>query len=353
MFNDSLQSELNYIFLQTKSLWEELRNRQIFITGGTGFFGSWILESFIFINKKLNLNAKAVVLTRNAKKFAEKCPHIYSDSALQFHEGNVLDFIYPKGDFSYIIHGAIDTGEKLNKINELSMFNDIVQGTKHSLEFAKFCNAKNFLFISSGAVYGKQADNIDFLSEKNIHQLDWTNFTSMYAAGKFVAECMCCMYARQSQFSVKIARCFAFVGPYLALDLNFAIGNFLLDKLNNKTILVKGDGRTCRSYLYAADLAIWLWTILFRGKDSFPYNVGSDQVVTIKELAMLVANIVEPSVKVEIIQKINNATLVERYIPDITRAREDLNLVPKVSLLDALQLTFNWFQSKYQVSAIV
>jgi dTDP-glucose 4,6-dehydratase len=348
MFDTSLQNELDYIFFQTKSLWEELRNQRIFITGGTGFFGSWLLESFIFINKKLNLNAEVVVLTRNAKKFAKKCPHIYSDTAIQFYEGNVLDFTYPKGNFSYIIHGAIDTGERFNKINELSMFNDIIQGTKYILEFAKSCQTKKFLFISSGAVYGKQADNIDFLSEENIHQLDWTNFTSMYAAGKFVAECMCNVYAKKSQFSVKIARCFAFVGPYLTLDLNFAIGNFLLDKLNNKTILVKSDERTCRSYLYASDLAIWLWTILFRGRNSFPYNVGSDQVVTIKELAMLVANIVEPRVKVEIMQKVNNTTLAERYIPDITRAREDLNLVPKINLLDALQSTFNWFQLKYQ-----
>jgi dTDP-glucose 4,6-dehydratase len=336
-FNNPLENDLNYIFLETKYLWEELRNKRIFITGGTGFFGCWLLESFVFINKKMKLNAEVTILTRDPKDFSKKCPHLFKDPSLHFYKGNILDFTFPIERFSYIIHAAMDYGTVTNETNYFFMLNSIVNGTKRTLEFAKTCGANKILFISSGAIY-----------KNKIKEIDLTSFISSYAAGKYIAEFMCHSYAKRYQFSVKIARCFSFVGPYLPLNLHYAIGNFIHDRLNNKMIVVRSDGSSYRSYLYTADLAIWLWTILFRGESLFPYDVGSDKALTIKELAILIASLEGHKVNVKIMQKTAEETVPESYVPNIMQATKDLKLVQKVSLVDAIRKTIAWHTFKQQ-----
>jgi nucleoside-diphosphate-sugar epimerase len=345
MYSNPLENDLNYIFEHTAPLWEELRNQRIFITGGTGFFGQWLLESFCWINKKLTLNAKAVVLTRDAKSFAKKSPTIFQDKALYFYEGNVINFQYPEGCFYCVIHAAAEGGIQFKTLSDFLMLETIVQGTKRTLEFTKNCQAEKILFISSGAVYGEKKSEIAFLTEKNLCQFDPIHSVSAYGLGKLLAEYLCNLYAQKYLFSVKIARCFAFVGPYLPLDVHFAIGNFIRNRLNNEEIIIQSDGTPYRSYLYVADLCIWLWTILFRGKNLTPYNVGSDERVSLLEVATLVANAMAPQVNIKIMKTPVATCIPESYVPDISRAREDLHLTPKINLLAAINKTIHFYKS--------
>src|SRR5579883_949281 len=104
-----LSGDLDHVLNHTADLWDELRGRRIFITGGTGFFGCWLLESFAWANDKLGLDAQALVLTRNPQAFREKAPHLAHHRAIQLHPGYIRTFAFPEGCFSHVIHAATES----------------------------------------------------------------------------------------------------------------------------------------------------------------------------------------------------------------------------------------------------
>jgi dTDP-glucose 4,6-dehydratase len=229
------------------------------------------------------------------------------------------------------------------------MLDTITEGTRRVLDFAKASTVQNFLFVSSGAVYGKQPADCLNVPESYIGTTDPLLTTSAYAVGKLYAEHICGLYAKQYDLPVKIARCFAFVGPHLPLTTHFAIGNFIANALSGESINILGDGSPRRSYLYAADLAVWLWTLLCFGKAGSAYNVGSEEGVSIAELAALVSEQVTPSLPMTIAKKRNEHEAIERYVPCTKRAREELKLQAWVSLPDAIQRTIKWNHSNAKV----
>lgn len=344
-----LAQDLDHILKQTQPLWEDLRGKKLFITGGTGFFGTWLLESFAWANTILGLEAEALVLTRNRDRFLAAVPHLAAESSIKFYNGDIRDFRFPEGLFSHIIHAATESSATLNTDEPHTMFDTIVEGTRHALEFARHTGATSFLLTSSGAVYGKQPSDLTHLPETFSGGPDPVDAASAYAEGKRAAELLCTLYARRSGIKMKIARGFAFVGPYLNVDIHYAIGNFIRDGLRGGPIVVNGDGSPYRSYLYAADLAVWLWTILGRGVSCRPYNVGSDQAMTIEEIAGAVGQAFRPPVGVSIMKERRPGNPPERYVPATKRARQELGLEQYIGFGDALRRTIDWHRLRHAV----
>jgi nucleoside-diphosphate-sugar epimerase len=332
----------------TEGLWDELRGQRIFITGGTGFFGCWLLESFAWANDRLGLGAEAVVLTRNPAAFAKKVPHLASHAAIRLHVGDVCTFEFPDGPFAYVIHAAT-AAEQLNAEDPLAVFDINVSGTRRVLELARGCGVQGFLLTSSGAVYGRQPPDMARMPEEYLGAPDPLDALSTYGARgeeKRTAETLCALFAKQYGTPAKIARCFSFVGPYMPLDGKFAIGNFIRDGMAGGPILVKGDGTPYRSYLYAADLAIWLWTILLRGETCRPYNVGSEEAVTIAELARQVAGCFQLASRVEIARQPRAELPPERFVPSVRRSALELGLRQTVDLCESIRRTIAWYQGQ-------
>ncbi|MHB8138834.1 MAG: NAD-dependent epimerase/dehydratase family protein [Smithellaceae bacterium] len=341
-----LKEDLDHILDHTKDLWEELRGKKIFITGGTGFFGCWFLESFLWANKKLKLNSSMLVLTRDLEAFRNKAPHLTNQHSMSFHVGDIRSFVFPKGKYGYIIHAAASLSSLPDGKDSLEVFDVIVQGTRRVLEFARQCKTKKFLLISSGVVYGRQPPQIDQISEDYRGGLDTVDWHSAYGEAKRAAELLTVLNARQFGFEAKIPRCFAFVGPYQRLDGQWAIGNFIRDGLNGGPIIVKGDGTAVRSYLYAADLMIFLWTIFLKGESCLPYNVGSEEEINIRSLAELISIILNIKSDIVISKKPDRKAEIDRYVPSIKHAQNKLKLKQLINLQDAIKRTVKYKKFK-------
>lgn len=331
--------DLEHVLSRTGPLWEEVRHRKIFITGGTGFFGCWLLESFLAANQAFDLDAQAVVLTRSPEAFRLRSPHLANDCAVELIEGDVRNFEFPPGEFPFVIHAATESVPKTTANRPDEMLSTIVDGTRHCLEFAQSHKTTKFLLTSSGAVYGQQPPEMTHISEDYAVS---TELDSAYGEGKRIAESLCTQAAGRSGLECKIARCFAFVGPYLPLDAHFAIGNFIRDAMLGGPIEIQGDGTPRRSYLYAADLAVWLWTMLFRAPSARPFNIGSGDDLSIREIAETVAAVVQAGTEVRIAKQAETGTPIQRYVPSVERANKELGLTAGVSLRDAIQRTAEW-----------
>ncbi|MGA8029532.1 MAG: NAD-dependent epimerase/dehydratase family protein [Bryobacteraceae bacterium] len=339
---DSLKQDRDHVLAHTPALWEPLRGQQIFMTGGTGYVGTWLVESLLWADEHLKLNVKITLLTRNPAGFRRRVPHVAGHPSVQLLEGDACSFEYPEGEFSFVVHGATERTFDATKEQPLATFDRDLQATRHALEFARTHKTRRLLFTSSGAVYGKQPEHLTHIPEDYNGAPFPSDTRSAYGQGKRASEFMCAMYARQYGFDAAIARLFAQVGPYLPLDENYAVGNFIGDILAGRPVRISGDGTTRRSYLYGADLAIWLWTMLIRGESAHPYNVGSGEDLSIAELARLVVEETDCKLPIETAQEPVPGAPPSRYVPSVERAERELGLRPWIGLAEGIRRTYAW-----------
>jgi dTDP-glucose 4,6-dehydratase len=194
--------------------------------------------------------------------------------------------------------------------------------------------------VSSGAVYGPAITGAARFLDGQPGGPDPASPKSAYAEGKRAAEQLCAI-AASAGAPVRIARCFAFVGPHMPFDQHFAIGNFIADAVDGRLIRIKSDGKPQRSYLYTGDLIRALLSILLDGATGRAYNVGSDDALTIADLADRV-NYVVGGRGVELAGAASDPT--DRYVPDTTRLRSELKFTPTISLDVAIARTAAWYR---------
>lgn len=344
-------ADLEHVLAHAAGAWDALRGKRIFITGGTGFFGHWLLGSLANANDALSLGAEAVVLTRSPDAFRAKAPELALHPAVRLVAGDVRTFTAAQlreqagGDerpFEFVIHAATEASAKLLAEDPLRMIDTVVQGTRSALELAGEVGARRFLLTSSGAVYGRQPPELVHVPEEYTGGPDCTSPGSAYGEGKRLAETMCVSFSAARGIETVIARCFAFVGPHLPLDTHFAVGNFIRDALRGGPIRIGGDGTPLRSYLYAADLAVWLWTLLVMGESGRAYNVGSSRALSIAEVAHAVDDALGGGHGVEIAGVPAPGARPQPYVPSTERAERELGLRERVPLDEAIRRTAEW-----------
>jgi dTDP-glucose 4,6-dehydratase len=335
------QADLDHVLAHAGPLLQNFSGGRLFITGGTGFIGKWLLESLLHANRTLNTGITATVLSRDPESFLAAWPQL-RDPALSFRRGDVREPQDCSGHDA-IVHASGDADDKKNNADPLTMLDSIVQGGRNMLQAAADAHCRRMLILGSGAVYGNQPADLAHLSEDSrlAPRLDTPNAKSIYGEGKRIAELLAAHYAERHALPVCTARCFSFLGPYLPLDRHFAAGNFIRDALHADEIVLSGDGSTIRSYMHPADLTTWLLTLLFRGTAGQSYNVGSNDAVTTWELAQKIATL---SARKPAVRRLATPTSnpPDRYVPSIARAQSELGLTLHIDLNDAIRRTLAW-----------
>ncbi len=328
-----IQSDLDNISGFDPEMWELLRNKKIFATGCTGFIGTWIIYSFLHINKKYNLNSELYCLTRNKKKNEDKYPGIH------FVEGDIENFNFPDGKFSFVIHGATEVASYQQNTDHSSLLDVSYIGTKRIIQFAKLAETEKILFLSSGAAYGSQPLDLKYLDEDFSGAPDVTKSKSTYGEAKRVGE----LLLFNNTIPATSARIFATCGPFLPRESTFAFSNFLEAVFLNKNIKIKSNGRTTRSYLYIGDLTLWLWILLLKGRDKEIYNVGSEDEISVADLAKMIKSTLNSNVEIEVL---GQELEINRFIPENKKIRSEFKINHLVSLETGIKKSYAFLKGE-------
>ena len=336
-------SDLDEIIATSTSDLEEIVNKQLVITGASGFVGTWLTLSWVAARKKLNGSGKLLITSRNPQSLLPLVNVIDSRSPITALSSDIRNLHIPS-EFrnGNLIHAATPASAALNASDPAAMLKIIIEGQERVIVEAVRMNNR-LLFLSSGAVYGRQPLDLSHLPEtwEGAPQIGDSN--SAYHEGKRVAELMGNIAATKQGLHFISARLFAFIAPFLPLGTHFAAGNFIRDALSSNQIEIQSGGGSVRSYLYATDLCSGLWALLARGETGSAYNIGSDQDITIKELAIKVAWLAGTNARVNV-RGLDTPENVSRYVPSLERLHNEIGMKQSISLEQSLKRTISWLQ---------
>ena len=325
---------------------EPLQGGTLLITGGTGFMGTWLTEMVTYLNDQHHFGIRLYLLSTRASLFHERAPHLASRPDIQLIERNILNLVELPDDTNWIIHTAGDPDNSTHATDPLRTLRVIVNGTDALLNSAtRLSKLQKILHISSGLIYGLQPMDLPNIPEHFVGGLDCTVPSHVYAEAKRAAEIVCAAYRTQARLPIITARPFAFAGPYQRLDGPWAANSFIRDSLRGGPIRIQGDGESVRSYMYPADMALWMLTMLAQATPGSVYNLGNPIGITLMELARKITQGFPTPISIVPRMLGLNAPRATRLVPDVTRAQKTLGLTVQTDMDSTIRLAIQWYQT--------
>lgn len=298
LYNQDVKTiaELNYS-------WEQLKDKNILITGATGMIGSFLIDVIMHKNMSNDLNCHIFAIGRNTEKAINRFKSYFDTKHFSFHKMDINQAVdgTPFDRVDYIIHAASNTHPRAYSGDPIGTITTNVFATKYLLDLAYEKQCKNFIFLSSVEVYGENKGDVEKFKEDYCGYIDCNTLRAGYPESKRVGESLCQAYIAQKQLNVLIPRLSRVYGPSMLLNDSKALSQFILKAVNNEDIVLKSKGNQYYSYTYVADVVSGILKIMFDGKSGEAYNVcNPESDITLKELAESIAAHVNRNVLFEL-----------------------------------------------------
>jgi dTDP-glucose 4,6-dehydratase len=333
----SLERDLDEILEVARDDIMHFAGSRLYVAGGTGFFGTWLLQTIAHANRRLRSNISLDILTRDPSRYIERHPGLSHEPGFTLVAGDILK---PEstGVYDGIIHAA--TPATTNYPAD-DIFANVVDGARALIDSViKASGSVPVFFTSTGGVYGRQPIELERIPETYMGAPDQLDPAFTYHEAKRAAELLFSIAQSKNCGLLRLGRLFAFIGPGLPLDAHFAAGNFLGDALRGRPIRVTGDGTPMRSYLYPTDMITWCLAIFARGTNGRAYNVGSDAHVSIRSLADRIDDAARLGISPER-EQAQHANVAGRYVPDASRIKSELGVQITVGIDEAIRRTIS------------
>lgn len=280
-----------YVFDDIKTItdtnidWPRLKDKTVFITGGSGFIAFYIVCALLIRNDLYGSNTKIIALVRSRENAEKKFGELLKRNDLELLVQDVCSPIQYDKKADFVIHSASQASAYYFENDPVGTIDANLTGTANVLDYAKNSNAESTLIVSSLKVYGSVYNKKGKLTEQDIGYIDIDSYKNCYAQGKRAAETLGCCYAKQYSMNITIARPAYIYGP-AKIDDDRVWAQFIANVVRKQNILLKSNGASLRSFCYVTDTAAALLKILLDGECSTPYNIANPKSdVTIREFA--------------------------------------------------------------------
>ncbi len=319
---------------------KELKNKVILITGGTGFMGSWLTMLTIHLNENYGYNIKLFLVARGFDN-----PLLESITLtfkyVNFIQQDVRSYFELPEDVNYIIHAAASPDTRIHASQPLKTIETIINGTSNVFQAStRLQDLHKIIHISSGLVYGKNESGI--YDESSFGQLDSSQLSSVYSESKRLSETIAVANKNQFRLPLTILRPFTFIGAFQNLDKPWAFNSMLREAILKQPLRILGNGEVKRGYMYGSDMGTWLFSTLAHSKTGSIFNVGSDESISLKELAKIIKDTLHHIEKIEIKEYI---TLQNNFhwVSDTQLIKKELNLSQKFNIEMSVKRTIDFY----------
>lgn len=317
---DFIQSKIQPFY---KSL-EGLKDKHLFIFGGTGFIGLWVISLIKILNQKYNLNIRVTSLSRGFSN-RELIDYFYNSSNFTLIKSDVRNFSEIPKDVSHILILASDPNLRFTASFPFDSLTTIGGGVSNILKMSeKLEKIEKICFLSSGLVAKDVNDG--------------------YVIAKRYAESLCISARQENRLPTFIIRPYTFIGPFQNISSSWAHTMFMSDFINNNPIRILSDGSSKRGYLYGFDAAYWILFYLLNSSPGEILSLGSDEEISIEDFARKLFELKDNNYPIKFSETPHSSSNID-FIPSLAKEKNKYNFKIFTTLSESLKLSIDWYKN--------